>query len=79
MNKVIAVEDGLTPVKEFLREKGYQVVSLQAGEKADVAVISGGEENMMGIQNIVQDGPVIDARGMRPEEVWQAIESKWIH
>lgn len=79
MNKVIAVEDGLSPVKQFLQEKGYQVVSFQSGKTADAAVISGGDENMLGIQNIVQNGPVIDARGMRPEDVWRAIEGKWKH
>lgn len=79
MERTIAVEEGLTPVRKFLQEKGYHVVSLRSGENADAAVISGGDKDVMGIQTIVQDGPVIDARGMHPEDVLRAIEGKWRH
>ena len=44
---------------------------------SDAAVISGGDKDVMGIQTVAQDVPVIDARGMRPEEVLQALEGKW--
>ncbi|MCR3920944.1 MAG: YkuS family protein [Firmicutes bacterium] len=79
MERTIAVEAGLTPVRKFLQAKGYHVVNLEEGHAADAAVITGGDANMMGMQTIVQDGPVIDARGMRPEDVLRAIEGKWRH
>jgi predicted CoA-binding protein len=75
--RTVAVEDSLTPIRQYLQEKGYEVVSLRPGHKADAAVISGGDKDVMGIQTVAQDVPVIDARGMRPEEVLQALEGKW--
>lgn len=79
MNRTIAVEDGLTPVKEFLQEKGYQVVSIRQGKNADAAIITGMDDNMMNMQDIVVDAPVVNAQGMTPQEVLHALESKWRH
>jgi len=79
MEKIIAVEEGLTPIKRYLEKNGYHVVDLQSGRKAAAMVISGGDENMLGIQTMARDVPVIDARGMRPEDVLQTIEGRWQH
>jgi hypothetical protein len=48
----VAVEDSLTPIRQYLQEKGYEVVSLRPGHKADAAVISGGDKDVMGIQTV---------------------------
>lgn len=79
MERKIAVEDGLGPVKEYLRNKGYQVVSMQAGQQVDGAVVSGMDNNMMDIQNVVIDAPVVNARGRTPQDILQELESKWLH
>lgn len=75
MNKVVAVEANLTPVKEFLTSKGYQVVDVKAAQQNQVAavVLSGGNQNLMGMQDVMVNAPVIDARGKTPEEVWSIL------
>lgn len=79
MPKRIAVEDGLSPVQRYLRENGYDVVSLNKQAQADnydCCVISGGDENVMGMQDTTTDVPVIDARGMTPEEVYRQVHQR---
>lgn len=75
MNKIIAVEDSLAPVKEYLMEKGCQVIEIEEAEYNDVdaLVISGADENIMGMEDILNDVPVISAQGMSPEDVWNTI------
>lgn len=77
--KTVAVEAGLTPVSEYLRQQGLQVVDMGNAEQpvrgAAVMVISGVDKNVMGMQDVVQDIPVISAEGMSPEQVYQQIKS----
>ncbi|TCP30542.1 uncharacterized protein UPF0180 [Scopulibacillus darangshiensis] len=75
----IAVEQSLTNVKEALEGKGYQVIPLKTHNDAqgcDCCVITGGDENVMGIQNVVTQGPVIDARGLNANQVCEAVDSQ---
>ncbi len=72
----IAVESNLTPIKELLQEQGYQVDTLKPAEMVesnpkeyDAMVISGLEKDLMGIEDKVQNCPVINAAGLTPEEV----------
>lgn len=72
----IAVESNLTPIQELLQEQGYRVDALQPAEMVesnpkeyDVMVISGLEKDLMGIEDRVQNCPVINASGLTPEEV----------
>lgn len=79
MPKRIAVEEGLTPVREYLQENGYDVVDLNErvqAEDCDCCIVSGGDVNVMGMQDIVTDVPVIDARGMTSEEVYQKVQER---
>jgi hypothetical protein len=74
----IGVESSLTNVQDALRERGYDVVDLKQEEDAkgcDCCVISGQDENVMGMQNVVTAGRVIDARGLSAEEVCQEVEN----
>jgi len=74
----IAVESGLTPVRNELRRRGYRVVELtpQGLPTADVVVITGGDDNFMGTQHIDTRAPVIIAEGRTTEEIVRAIEDK---
>lgn len=73
MNKVVAVEDNLTPVKNFLAAKGCRVVDIETAEKykIDAVVLSDSDQNLMGMQDIVITAPVISARGKTPQQVWE--------
>ncbi|MEQ8174173.1 MAG: YkuS family protein [Syntrophomonadaceae bacterium] len=78
MDLIIAVEGNLTPVKEFLAAQGCRVMDLSEARfnRVDAVVISGMDENLTGMQEVVVDAPVITARGRTPGEVWQEIQKK---
>ncbi|MGI6575109.1 MAG: YkuS family protein [bacterium] len=78
MGKRIAVARQLSPVKAYLQAKGYEVVELGANVEADAVVVSGQDENMLGMEIIDIQGPVINAEGLSPEEVYQEIKSRYI-
>ena len=67
----IAVEDSLRPVKDGLRSRGFDVVSLAGGvpDRVQAIVVNGLDDNLLGRQDIVARVPVINANGMTPEEV----------
>ncbi len=77
--KTVAVEDGLTPVKEYLESQGCQVVNIENGEAkpsgASVIVVTGMDKNLMGMQSIQQNIPVISAEGLSPEDVYNRVRS----
>ncbi|HWO77081.1 MAG TPA: YkuS family protein [Bacillus sp. (in: firmicutes)] len=75
----IGVEQSLTQVQEALRAQGYEVTELKQESDAqgcDCCVVTGQDENVMGIQNVVSQGSVINAHGLSAEEVCRQVESK---
>lgn len=75
----IGVEQALTNVQQALQEKGYDVVTVQNEsdiKNLDCCIVSGVDSNVMGIQNIAMDGPVIEANGLSAEEVCQEVERR---
>jgi len=75
MKKVIAVEDSLSPVKNALQQEGYDVTYL-GDNRSDAIIISGMNENFMGMEDIRQDVPVINAQGKSTEEVIEELKNK---
>lgn len=81
MGKKIAVESQLSNIKEYLRQKGYEVIELKetlSGKNNlnayDAVVITGQSRNMMGIDDVLTEVPVIDATGMSPFDVEESIK-----
>lgn len=75
----IGVEQSLTNVSEALKDRGYNVVTLKEESDAkncDVCVITGQDENVMGMQNIVTEGSILNASGLSAEEVCQEVENR---
>lgn len=75
----IGVEQSLTNVSEALQNNGYEVITLKQESDAkncDVCVITGQDENMMGIQNTITEGSIINASGLSAEEVCQEVETR---
>jgi Uncharacterised protein family (UPF0180) len=75
----IGVEQSLTNVSDALRAAGHEVVELRQEQDAngcDCCVISGQDENVMGMQDVVTQGSVLNAHGMSADEVCQAVESR---
>jgi hypothetical protein len=84
MANKVAVESNLSNIQEYLSSKGCQVETLDAGQMKQGAgrsnysamVICGADENIMGMQAIQANCPVINAHGLTPEEVYNRIQSE---
>ncbi|NLW18041.1 MAG: YkuS family protein [Firmicutes bacterium] len=69
MQRKIAVDANLTPVRNLLEQEGYQVVPLSQLNSADCVVVTGGADNIMGIQTTSTKATIIAAPGMSAEEI----------
>jgi len=78
MNRVVAVENNLDPIRDYLSAQGCQIIAVETvkDNKVDAVVLSGMDQNIMGIQDIATKAPVINASGLSPEEVWNQIKSR---
>lgn len=79
VTKRIAVEDGLEPIKDALREEGFDVThfSERTLDRVDAAVVTGMSDNFLGINRTEGRGfSVIEARGMTAEEVVRQVKSR---
>ncbi|SMO49272.1 Uncharacterised protein family (UPF0180) [Melghirimyces algeriensis] len=72
----VAVEEGLTNVSQYLESQGCQVENLDRTQlqNCDCCIISGGDKDMMGMQDTFGEIQVINAEGMTPEEVYQMVQ-----
>jgi len=85
--KNIAVQKGLTQVINHLTNSGYRVYEFDTRQKAskdflngfDAVVLTGMNNNFMGIQVTNTRTSFIDASGLTPEEVQQTIEQRLKH
>lgn len=75
----VGVEQSLTDVQQVLQERGYQVVQLKQESDAngcDACVVTGLDNNVMGIANTTIKGPVIEASGLSAEEICQELDNR---
>lgn len=80
MERIIAVDDSLSPVRDYLINRGYRVVDIHDSDFDSVSaiVVNGIDDNMMGMQETMTKAPVIEASGRTPEEIAREIESRMI-
>lgn len=78
--KRIAVEKGLTQVERALKKAGYSIVTLDQQttnwQNASAVVVSGMEENLLGIQDTMTSAPVIEAKGLTPQQIISEVETR---
>ncbi len=79
--KRIGIENTLGNVRDLFSEQGYEVVQIDPHSKSgielkncDAYVIAGMDQNLMGITDMEAEAPVINAKGMSPEQVLNQIE-----
>ena len=72
----IAIEPNLTPVKDYLTEKGHSVESVSFSKQSsenlqgyDAIVVTGLNSNFLGVHDAETKAVVINADGLTPEEV----------
>lgn len=78
----IGVEGSLTNVQQALREKGYDVVELTNSsniQNMDCCVVSGLDTDVMGIQDAMSKGSIIEASGLSADEIVKRVESRMKH
>lgn len=80
MNRRIAVEEGLTPVRDFLAGKGFTVDSIDLSteftknmEKYDAIVVTGTNDDFLGVKDTNTKAAVISAKGLTAEQVYSRI------
>lgn len=76
--RLIAVEDHMGVVAEALRDRGYAVMGFNEGrlDEAEALVISGQDDNVMGMETRRTAAPVINAEGKSTAEIIRDLESR---
>lgn len=80
--RTIAVEEGLSQYKSALEQAGFQTIgmgmSIQSEDwrNADLILISGINENLLGIHDTETKAPVITASGLPPDEVVRLAQNR---
>ncbi|MDF2626398.1 MAG: hypothetical protein K0R39_229 [Symbiobacteriaceae bacterium] len=76
----IAVQDGLTPVEQELRSRGFQVTKFTNGTMSNVdgAVVTGMSNNVMGIADTNGNKfPIVEANGLTAIEICDSLEARF--
>jgi hypothetical protein len=75
--KAVAVEHGLGPVKDYLQQQGIHVVEPQTDkavpDEAAVMCVTGADQNIMGMEDVVLNIPIVSCDGLSPEQVYQRV------
>lgn len=82
--KKIGVEKGLSNIADYLSHEGYKVEVLDESidknihklKELDAIVTAGYNTNMLGISDTSTKAPVVNAKGLTPEEVKAQIEQR---
>lgn len=82
--KKVAIQNGLNTIKDYLCEEGYTVKEFDNRKKNagnflnryDAIVVTGENQNIMGIEDSISSTPIIDATGMTAKQVKERIEVK---
>jgi hypothetical protein len=84
MERKVAIERNLRNVKDYFESQGYKVdifedtelEDIKTGNKYEAIILSGGNKNLMGMQDTLTSIPVVDASGMTPEEILNRVNDK---
>lgn len=77
IKKIIALEEGLSSlIKESLAREGYELVKPGAGAKVDATIVTGIDNNVMGMQDVSGKQPVIDASGKTAEQIIRDLKAR---
>lgn len=80
--KNIGVEKGLGTVKDYLSNNGYKVQEIDTQMKSgsslsnfDALVVTGLDDNFMGIDDTSTKVPIFKAEGLSPEDVKKMLDN----
>ncbi len=83
MDRKIAIEPNLSPIRDYLTDRGFQVEDIRYGAESRrfnpdeyaAIIITGQDRNFMGMNDIKTKAPVIDASGLTPQDVFSKLEN----
>lgn len=83
INKKIAIEPNLSPIRDFLANKGFQVETIEHSPESArynsdefaAIVVTGQNKNFLGIKDTDTKTPVINASGLTPQEVFTELQN----
>lgn len=78
MKRTIAVEEGLTDVRQMLEGEGFRVVPLdhQSAQWAGVIIVTGQDEDFLNMQAPLTAAAVINAEGKTAQEIVGQVQDK---
>lgn len=78
LKRVVAVEEGLTPITLLLKREGFDVVDLESErwKSADAVVVSGMDSDFLDREERQTSASVISAAGKTPEEVLKQVKAR---
>lgn len=77
MNRTIAIEEGVSNhIKATLQGEGYKAVKPGSGGKVDATIVSGMDDNVMGIHDIQGKSAVIEAAGKTDEQILKELRER---
>ncbi|WZL71597.1 YkuS family protein [Clostridiaceae bacterium 35-E11] len=78
--KKIAVEQSLENVKDYLRNRGYDVTDIESTQSNakdfDAMVVSGQNSNFLGMHDTNTKAFVINAKGMSVEDIHKELNNR---
>ncbi|MCX7923835.1 MAG: YkuS family protein [Clostridia bacterium] len=84
MKLKVGVEPNLTPVKDYLSEKGWQVESVNLKDKSlgqldnfDAFVVTGLNDNALGLNDTSTNAVIIEATGLTAEQVYSELQARF--
>lgn len=73
----ICVADELGNIKAVLRDQGYEVLGMNGvNQKPDAVIVSGLDDNVMGMEDMCVNAPVISAHGLSADEVVEELKQR---
>jgi galactitol-specific phosphotransferase system IIB component len=83
MSIKVAVEQNLTPVKDYLSKMGYSVDTVDMSrefsksmDKYDAIIVTGMNKNFLGVEDVNTGAVIIDAKGLTAEQVVKEMENR---
>lgn len=78
LENTIAVEEGLNNINQALQSAGYRTVPLEDGQTNSVGaiVVSGQNQNFLGIHDAQSKIPVVNVNGKTAEEVVNMVKNR---
>lgn len=82
--KSIAIEKGLSSVKNYLQSQGYSVREFDLAKNGtdtflsmvDAVVVTGDGTDFSALNSVVSGAPIIEAAGLSPKQVKEEIEDR---